>query len=51
METYGMITKKLDQIFVGLFDYPIYWALRQYIKISNFLIFGVFHMYFYIKCL
>ena len=51
METYDMITKKFYQKYLlVLFNYPSDWVLRQYLNMSNFLIFGVFQMFFfYIK--
>ena len=51
METYGIITKMLYKKYLQvLFYYPPEWVLRQYISVSFFLIFGVFHIIFlYIK--
>ena len=45
-----MITKKFYQKYLlVVFNYPPEWVLRQYMNMSNFLIFGVFQMLFYIK--
>ena len=46
MATYCMIWKKFHQKYLlVIINYPPEWILRQYISMSNFLIFGVF------KCL
>ena len=43
MATYCLIWKKFHQKYLlVIINYPPEWILRQYISMSNFLIFGVF---------